>query len=344
MAVLIKNNATGRLAGDIDATQTTISLEAGQGARFPSPSGDDWFPLTLVKTDGTLEIVHCTGRSNDTLTVTRGQEGTSATSFLVGSKVGLRLTAGAIDQIKIDSYIFPSGGIMMWKGSVGSIPTGWALCDGNNGTPDLRNRFIVGAGNSYVVGDTGGASSVTLTEAQMPAHNHTTNSAGGHSHSASTGSAGSHNHGGYTGYFQPTTSSAGSHSHSGSTNTTGSHQHYIAYSGSSGSILTASSSTYVAVKGTAGDTYQLRGTSISPNRGLTNSTGNHSHSLSINRNGAHTHTITNHRHSIGSDGAHTHSVTVNSAGAHTHTVNNTGGGGSHENRPPYYALAFIMKL
>jgi len=44
----------------------------------------------------------------------------------------------------------------MWKGTVGTIPSGWVLCDGNNGTPDLRSRFIVGAGGSYTPGDTGG--------------------------------------------------------------------------------------------------------------------------------------------------------------------------------------------
>ena len=50
----------------------------------------------------------------------------------------------------------PSGGIILWSGSTGSVPSGWYLCDGTNGTPDLRNSFIVGAGNTYAVGATGG--------------------------------------------------------------------------------------------------------------------------------------------------------------------------------------------
>lgn len=50
----------------------------------------------------------------------------------------------------------PTGGIIMWSGAIGSIPTGYVICDGTNGTPDLRDRFIVGAGNSYSVGNTGG--------------------------------------------------------------------------------------------------------------------------------------------------------------------------------------------
>ena len=64
----------------------------------------------------------------------------------------------------------PVGMIVMWSGS--SVPTGWALCDGTNGTPDLRDRFIVGSGSGYSIGDKGGASYVTLTTAQMPIHSH----------------------------------------------------------------------------------------------------------------------------------------------------------------------------
>ena len=69
----------------------------------------------------------------------------------------------------------PTGGIIMWSGAIASIPSGWYLCDGNNGTPNLQDRFIVGAGSGYSVGVTGGASSVTLTSAQsgLPIHGHT---------------------------------------------------------------------------------------------------------------------------------------------------------------------------
>ena len=68
--------------------------------------------------------------------------------------------------------IVPVGSIIMWSGT--SLPSGWVLCDGQNGTPDLRGRFIVGAGagGSYAVGNTGGDESVTLTVAQMPSHSH----------------------------------------------------------------------------------------------------------------------------------------------------------------------------
>src|SRR5690606_35053309 len=85
----------------------------------------------------------------------------------------------------------PSGVIMMWSGSTSTIPAGWFLCNGSNGTPDLRNRFIVGAGSTYGVGATGGANEVTLTESQIPSHSH---GRGTLVNSAS----GSHNHGGDT--------------------------------------------------------------------------------------------------------------------------------------------------
>ena len=61
---------------------------------------------------------------------------------------------------------------MLWSGSVGSIPDGWRLCNGSNGTPNLQDRFVVGAGSGYAVDATGGAATVTLTEGQMPEHNH----------------------------------------------------------------------------------------------------------------------------------------------------------------------------
>ena len=67
----------------------------------------------------------------------------------------------------------PVGGIIMWSGATNAVPSGWALCDGQNGTPNLQDRFIVGAGSSYSVNDTGGADSVTLTVDQIPPHTHT---------------------------------------------------------------------------------------------------------------------------------------------------------------------------
>jgi hypothetical protein len=66
------------------------------------------------------------------------------------------------------STSFPSGGIIIWSGSALAIPTGWLLCNGSSGTPDLRNRFVVGAGSTYAVGATGGSA-----DAVVVSHTHT---------------------------------------------------------------------------------------------------------------------------------------------------------------------------
>lgn len=73
---------------------------------------------------------------------------------------------------KIDKYLCPVGMITLWSGAINNIPTGWALCNGQNGTPDLTDKFIVGAGSGYSVGATGGEASHTLTTDELPAHNH----------------------------------------------------------------------------------------------------------------------------------------------------------------------------
>jgi microcystin-dependent protein len=162
------------------------------------------------------------------------------------------------DQVPTNSQIIPVGGIILWSGSVAAIPSGWALCNGSNGTPDLRDRFVVGAGNTYAVAATGGADSVTLATTQIPAHNHTA-----------------------------------------STNTTGAHGHPIDYSTAALSGAYVNRTTRSVADG---------GSAAASATGV---------ELGMSNSGSHSHTV---------------------------TINNTGGGGSHENRPPYYALAYIMKV
>jgi hypothetical protein len=96
--------------------------------------------------------------------------------------------AGIITQIPATSSALPSGAILIWSGSVGSIPAGFVLCNGLNSTPDLRNSFILGAGNTYTVGQTGGSTDAVIvshTHAATvtdPTHTHTATDSG-HNHS-----------------------------------------------------------------------------------------------------------------------------------------------------------------
>jgi microcystin-dependent protein len=91
---------------------------------------------------------------------------------------------------------FPAGGIILWSGSVASIPSGWALCNGSNGTPDLRNRFVVGAGSTYAVNGTGGSA-----DAIVVSHTHTATSTvtdPGHFHTTTWSNINDFNQGGAT--------------------------------------------------------------------------------------------------------------------------------------------------
>jgi hypothetical protein len=88
-------------------------------------------------------------------------------------------------QTQIDAVVastgavVPTGGIIIWSGSAAAIPASWLLCNGTSGTPDLRDRFVVGAGSTYAVGATGGSAdavvvshthTATVTD---PSHSHT---------------------------------------------------------------------------------------------------------------------------------------------------------------------------
>lgn len=99
----------------------------------------------------------------------------TASSVLVNTYDNI---SGIITSIPTSAPTLPTGVILIWSGSVGSIPSGYVICDGSNGTPDLRNSFVLGAGNTYTVGQTGGSA-----DAIVVSHTHTANVTDpGHTH------------------------------------------------------------------------------------------------------------------------------------------------------------------
>jgi len=115
---------------------------------------------------------------------------------------------------------FPSGGIIIWSGSSASIPSGWVLCNGSNSTPDLRDKFVVGAGSTYAVGATGGSANAIVVS-----HTHTLTDPGhAHSYNQPIFSGGNSQSGGGVNQFVSSAATTGS-------NTTGI---TIASAGSSG--------------------------------------------------------------------------------------------------------------
>ena len=125
---------------------------------------------TLVLRDGSGNFAagtitaNLTGDVSGTLTGAIASATTATTQTTGTSNTSVATTAFVQNTV-------PSGVILMWSGSVGSIPAGWLLCNGASGTPDLRGRFLVGAGGSYSVGATGGSADAVVVS---------------HSHSAST--------------------------------------------------------------------------------------------------------------------------------------------------------------
>lgn len=93
---------------------------------------------------------------------------TAASKISGASMYNLNLipnTAGTIPNANLPTGILPSGIIVMWSGTIASIPANWYLCDGTNGTPNLTDRFVIGAGNTYAVAAT--------SDGSIPAHTHT---------------------------------------------------------------------------------------------------------------------------------------------------------------------------
>lgn len=112
MTQLFANNAASELASAVTSGAVSLTLKTGGGAKFPTPSGGDFFLVTLYQKVGQDEINHeivkCTARAGDVLTVVRAQEGTTARAFSVDDPVELRLTAGSMsakqDGVPVIAY------------------------------------------------------------------------------------------------------------------------------------------------------------------------------------------------------------------------------------------------
>ena len=228
--------------------------------------------------------------------------------------------------------VVPTGFIGMWSGSASTIPTGWALCDGTNGTPNLTDRFILGAGKAYQPGATGGTATATP--------------------SVAAGSA-------QTGIGLGTAAPGG---------TAGNAKAGIAIWNCALNIWTGAAGTGIGIQGSTldGNTlawhnhavrYQAHAHSGGGIGGVCNDAPDTwTYSEYTGNSWAHAHGVYDpgHAHAVGSsehghgltDNGHTHAVTT---AAHGHTV--TDGGHTHtltaqamSTLPPYYALCFIMKL
>lgn len=144
----------------IDASTTSVANANNVGTNVNSTNADQF--VTFVENNS----------GNNPIRVDAGLKYNPSTN---------RLTAGSFagDGSALSGIeAFVSGMIILWSGAADAIPSGFVLCDGNNSTPNLSGRFVVGydASNSdYDVNDTGGSESVTLTINQIPAHTHNIN-------------------------------------------------------------------------------------------------------------------------------------------------------------------------
>jgi hypothetical protein len=206
----------------------------------------------------------------------------------------------AFVQTAIGSIVaIPAGLITMWSGSIATIPAGWALCNGTSGTPDLRSRFIVGAGSTYTPGNTGGSA-----DAIVVAHTH-------------TGTTGNQSNDHAHGFSATTGGQSANHTHSGTTDGVGNHAHSLTLFNTT---LNLSGGSTALGLGGAGSSNTGAAGAHSHTFGTSGVSNDHSHNVSGSTGGV--------------NANHNHSFTTASAGS----------SGTNANLPPYYALAYIMKL
>jgi hypothetical protein len=166
------------LAGDTVAATTSVAVGASTVDATELGFLENAIAGTIVNSKAV--IYSAAGQVNATSLALSG-------TALTASAVELNYVDGVTSaiQTQIDAAVaaaaavFPTGGIIIWSGSAAAIPAGWLLCDGTSSTPNLRDRFVVGAGSTYAVGATGGSA-----DAVAVSHTHTasTNTTGAHTH------------------------------------------------------------------------------------------------------------------------------------------------------------------
>jgi hypothetical protein len=185
----IANGGTGSTTNSGARTNLGLGTIATQNSNAVSITGGTITGITdLTVADGG------TGRSTLTANNVLLGNGTSAVNFVAPGTSGNVLTSNGSTWISAGGFV--TGMIMLWSGSIASIPSGWAICNGSNGTPDLRNRFIVGAGSTYAVGATGGSANAIVVS-----HTHTATSTvtdPGHFHTTTWNNINDFNAGGQT--------------------------------------------------------------------------------------------------------------------------------------------------
>lgn len=140
MTQVFKNNAYASLAAELSAVGTLASLATGQGVRFPAPTGGDHFLATLILLDGNgaetaWEIVKCTARATDGLTIDRAQEGTTARIWPAGTRIELRTTAGTLDSFTDTAQAAAAAPVQSVAGRTGAV----TLANGDVGLGNVDN-------------------------------------------------------------------------------------------------------------------------------------------------------------------------------------------------------------
>jgi phage-related tail fiber protein len=159
MGIKVANNAFATLASGITSSATSITVASGQGARFPTLGAGDYFYATLINTSNQLEIVKCTARSADVLTVERAQEGTTARAYDVGDRIEIRITAATFEDATAtptsvtDGIIAaaPSGAVQFF--AMNTAPTGWLKANGAAVSRATYAALFAAVGTTFGVGD-----------------------------------------------------------------------------------------------------------------------------------------------------------------------------------------------